>query len=180
MTKEKKYYRTTIKKERQKIRKTQVEKLSNKIIQKLKKLPEIKKAKKIAIYLDYNNEVKTRKLKKWLLEQGKKVYVPKMTTNGIVFVQIKEKTQFKKNKVGIKEPKKGRKTNPKKIELFIIPGIAFTKDLHRIGSGKGYYDKFFSKHKIKAKKIAIAYDFQIIKKIKKENHDIRMDMIITD
>ncbi len=177
---EKNYYRKKIKAIRKKITKEKAERLSNKIIEKLKNQAIIKKANTIAIYLDYDNEVKTEKLKNWLLKKGKKVCVPKTTKSEMKFILIKDKTIFKKNKTGIKEPKKGKKADPKKIEVFILPGIAFTNDLHRIGSGKGYYDNFFAKHKIKAKKIGLAYEFQIIKKIKSEKHDIRMDKIITE
>ena len=44
----------------------------------------------------------------------------------------------------------------------------------------GYYDEFLSSNKINVKKIALAYDFQILDKVPNEEHDIKVDSIITE
>ena len=70
--------------------------------------------------------------------------------------------------------------NERNIDLIIIPGIIFDKRLTRHGRGKGYYDKFLNG--IKSIKCAIAYDFQVIKdgSLHRQDHDIPMDMIVTE
>jgi len=62
---------------------------------------------------------------------------------------------------------------------MIMPGVAFDKKKHRIGYGKGFYDKFLSEHEIEHK-IALAFDFQILDSIPFDEYDIMPDMIITE
>ena len=70
--------------------------------------------------------------------------------------------------------------NERNIDLIIIPGIIFDKHLTRHGRGTGYYDQYLEK--INSIKCAIAYDFQVIKDgvLDRQEHDVPMDMIITE
>ncbi|MBW2999653.1 5-formyltetrahydrofolate cyclo-ligase, partial [Candidatus Woesearchaeota archaeon] len=64
------------------------------------------------------------------------------------------------------------------IDLVILPGAAFDKKGNRIGSGSGYYDIFLKG--MDCPKIALCFDFQIVKKIPAEEHDVKADKVITD
>lgn len=64
-------------------------------------------------------------------------------------------------------------------DLIIVPGIAFDKDLNRLGRGGGYYDRFLKRF-AQATKFAVAYDFQIVKRVPSASFDFRMDGIFTD
>jgi 5-formyltetrahydrofolate cyclo-ligase len=55
--------------------------------------------------------------------------------------------------------------------------VAFDIHGHRLGYGKGYYDRLLKK--IKGLKVGLAYDFQIVDKLPVEPHDIPVDLIIT-
>ncbi len=43
---------------------------------------------------------------------------------------------------GIQEPKQGIPTEIEKIDLVLVPLLAFDKAGHRVGYGKGFYDRF--------------------------------------
>ena len=61
--------------------------------------------------------------------------------------------------------------------LIVMPGVAFDRELHRIGHGGGYYDRYLTAHP-EHETIAIAYDFQVLAQVPFEEHDIRpMDLI---
>ncbi len=64
------------------------------------------------------------------------------------------------------------------IELVIVPGIVFDIKGYRVGHGLGYYDKFLKK--TNAKKIGLAFEFQVVSEISYEEHDIKMDKIVTE
>jgi 5-formyltetrahydrofolate cyclo-ligase len=66
-----------------------------------------------------------------------------------------------------------------KMDLLIIPGIVFDLQGNRLGYGKGYYDRFLSLRKIKYI-IALAYELQVINQIPNNEHDIPVDIIITE
>ena len=61
---------------------------------------------------------------------------------------------------------------------MITPGLAFDDNFSRLGKGGGYYDKFLSRA-VNAKKIALAYDCQLVEKVPIEPHDLKVDAVIT-
>ena len=66
------------------------------------------------------------------------------------------------------------------IDLAIIPGIAFDERGGRIGHGTGFYDKFIPKLEITTRKVALAFECQIVPQIPMEPHDRYIDIIITE
>lgn len=62
--------------------------------------------------------------------------------------------------------------------VAIVPGMAFDSSGHRLGRGKGYYDRMLAKCRPYA--IGVAYSFQIIDAVPFDEHDISMQEIITD
>ena len=67
---------------------------------------------------------------------------------------------------------------PAQIDCIIVPGAAFDKNFNRLGLGGGYYDRFLPQA-VKAKKIALAYDFQLVDNLPLESHDAKLDFIFT-
>ena len=82
--------------------------------------------------------------------------------------------------MGILEPIDDSIVIKKDIDLIIVPGAVFDKDFNRIGYGGGYYDRYLEDIAYKNNKVVLAYDFQIVDKIEKEEHDVKVDIIITD
>jgi len=80
------------------------------------------------------------------------------------------------------EPDANRcKTVPmERIDIAIIPGLAFDEKGGRIGSGRGYYDRLIPKLAITTRKVALTFEEQIIPQIPMESHDKHVDIIITD
>jgi 5-formyltetrahydrofolate cyclo-ligase len=66
------------------------------------------------------------------------------------------------------------------IDIAIIPGIAFDEKGGRIGSGKGYYDRMIPDLAITTRKVALAFEEQVVQQIPMESHDKHVDIIITD
>ena len=64
------------------------------------------------------------------------------------------------------------------IDCVIVPGAAFTVDGGRLGLGGGYYDRFLPLA-VNAKKIALAYDFQLVDALPIEAHDVSIDFVIS-
>ena len=83
---------------------------------------------------------------------------------------------------GVLEPITGRcKTVPiASIDIAIIPGIAFDEKGGRIGSGDGYYDRLIPRLSITTRKVALAFECQIVQQVPMESHDKHVDIIITE
>jgi 5-formyltetrahydrofolate cyclo-ligase len=65
-------------------------------------------------------------------------------------------------------------------DLVVIPGAGFDFAGNRLGYGAGYYDSLLSQRKKKIPVIALAYEEQIVDSIPAEQHDVKVDMIVTD
>jgi 5-formyltetrahydrofolate cyclo-ligase len=143
--------------------------------------PAIPPAKCAMVYLSTQSEVKTSGLINFLLSAGITLYVPCLENGSIIPVRYTRGCSLKKGAFKIKEPaKKLRASTPKCIGLVLVPGIAFDKNGHRIGFGKGFYDKFLKKLPKKAVKVGIAFDNQLVASITHEPHDVHMDYILTE
>ena len=86
--------------------------------------------------------------------------------------------QLKINEWGIQEPKQGIPTENEKIDLILVPLLAFDKNGHRIGYGKGYYDRFLKNCKASAKKIGLSL-FEVEDKIPSEQYDVTLTAVVT-
>jgi 5-formyltetrahydrofolate cyclo-ligase len=137
----------------------------------------------VGIYYSIGSEVKTFDIIKHSLENKKEIALPRVIdSTKIQFFKIMEdkfeKIKFTKGKYGIFENSIST-TIIDKIDLLIIPGIAFDLKGYRIGYGKGYYDRFLSLGKSKCI-MGLSYESQIINEIPNNEHDIPVDIIITE
>lgn len=135
-------------------------------------------------YVNIKKEVRTRLIIDNLIKKNKTVSVPiclQKTTN-LIASKINSLDELESSFFNLFEPKKEKieEISPINLEVIIIPGIAFDRSGNRIGFGKGYYDRFLKKVKPGALKIAMAYDFQVLKDLPTDSFDVNMDMIITD
>lgn len=162
--------------------KEDVKKNSNAIMDKITGLDIYKQSKVVFIYMDFKNEVMTSNLIKRMLSEKKRVVIPYTDSINTVLIpsEITKESDLKQNSFGYFEPKSILPVNIEEIDLVIVPGVVFDKNLNRIGFGKGYYDKILNRLKPSAKKVALAHDFQVLEDIPAEEHDVKMDMIITE
>ncbi len=101
---------------------------------------------------------------------------PKVTDDGMI--EARTATEWSKGPYGIMEPAKGEYADPGDLDVILVPLVAFDEKLHRLGHGKGYYDRFLKN--TKALKIGIAYEIQKEKDIPVTDGDVPMDLIITE
>jgi 5-formyltetrahydrofolate cyclo-ligase len=134
-------------------------------------------ASHICIYNSMRDEVHTHEfIKKWMPE--KVFYLPAIVNNTIVLRKIDTNTVFEKSSIGVDEPIGENFMNYAKIDLAIVPGLAFDRKGNRLGRGKGYYDQFLPK--IKAPKIGVCFDFQLIDQVPIDEWDVKMDMLVSE
>lgn len=63
-----------------------------------------------------------------------------------------------------------------RIDLILVPGVAFDRNRNRLGRGKGYYDKILKQ--TSAYKLGVCFDFQLLDEVPTEEHDVKMDRVI--
>ena len=98
------------------------------------------------------------------------VYQPRRVTD--LHVQIIS------GKFGIREPSEFCvPIPPNDLDLVLVPGVAFGLDGHRLGRGKGYYDRLLQS--FSGTKVGVAFEEQIVEVVPSEANDVRMDVILT-
>lgn len=134
-------------------------------------------AKTIFIYHNLEDEVQTIDfIKRW--SDKKQFYLPVVVDDDLVFRKYTSEMEFQQSSMGINEPIGIDFADYKKVDLIIIPGVAFDRKKNRMGRGKGYYDRFLQK--ISAPKMGICFEFQLLNDIPIDNNDIKMDYVVSE
>ena len=116
----------------------------------------------------------------------KRLFVPVCDTRGNMFFrQLQPDTEIRKSYFGLWEPLAGLSIDARKIDVVITPLVAFDNDLHRIGMGKGYFDRCFHflrhrKNWFRPKLIGVAFDSQKVEEITPNPWDIALYGVITE
>lgn len=173
---EKRKIRDKIKKLRSDLTKEQVAEDSKLIYNQIIDNKIFERAEVVMSYMSFQNEINTEKINEYIISCRKKLLLPKMLDREIIKA-IEYTGEFKiDNSFGIKEPV-GEIYNGD-IDLIIVPGMVFDREGNRIGYGRGYYDRFLRLYP-KARKISLAYEFQILDRLEAEEHDEKIDEIVT-
>jgi 5-formyltetrahydrofolate cyclo-ligase len=164
----------------------QIASMSGRIELSLLDRSEIKTAKTIFTYVNFRSEVSTREIINQLLHQGKQVAVPitRVKEKRLDIVTISDpENDLVSGYWGIPEPREElvdqRLIAPGDIDVIILPGSVFDKRCGRFGYGGGYYDRLLSQIPA-AKRIALAFDLQVVDEIPLKDHDEILDFVITE
>ena len=149
------------------------------IAKKIHSLQIIKKAKTILFYMPIHGEVDLKPFFK-KSKPDKKFILPRVKNELTLHLyHINDLDDVEHGSYKILEPKLHlKRAKITDMDIALVPGIVFARNGHRIGYGKGFYDRLLKK--IKCPKIGIAYDFQMVENIPGEAHDTPMDMIVTE
>lgn len=143
------------------------------VYNKLLTLNEFVNAKSCFCYVDFKNEVPTKKIMDYF--KNKSLFVP--VVDGEIMHAVEFADLGTKNNFGVCEPI-NYKIVQKCPDISVIPLVACDVLGNRIGFGKGYYDKYLANKQ--TVKIAVCYDFQVIDSVPSQPQDIKMDYIITE
>lgn len=154
---------------------------SEKIMERLFSLDDFIGASTVMFYIDMRNEVETKSAVERAFDMGKRVIVPKVKKGyGLLAIEIHSLKELEPGTFGVLEPVKNEEIPLEDIDLVVVPGVAFNEMGFRLGYGGGYYDNFLPKLRKDAKKVAVAFDMQLVEDLPTEPHDVRMDMIVTE
>jgi 5-formyltetrahydrofolate cyclo-ligase len=141
------------------------------------KSEEFQYAKIIGAYFAAGSEVKTDLLIGEAKRLGKVVALPRTEKEMIHFYEMSSTRELSLGRFGVMEPPLTRPVG--RIDLLVVPGIAFDKKGYRLGYGKGYYDCYLSGKKPQFT-IGLAYNFQLLESLPHDAHDVKVDAIATE
>ena len=131
-------------------------------------------------YYPSNYEIDDLEILDLLQKKNFKISLPVIKKNNQMdFYKWSNNYPLKINKFGIPEPISSKKFYP---DILLVPLVSYDNDYNRLGYGGGFYDRYIEKiEKIKKIiKIGLAFTYQKVKKIITNEHDIKLDFIITE
>ena len=148
---------------------------SEKILQRLAEHPLFLQADKVMLYASLPDEVQTLDfIEIW--RNRKTIILPTVVGDDIIPVELAEDVVFAEGDFHIPEPQSHPYTGD--FDLIVVPGMAFDANGHRLGRGRGYYDRFLALHP-QVYTIGLCFDFQLLPDVPSEPHDRIIDEIIT-
>lgn len=139
----------------------------------------VSSARTVLLYYSMKGEADTHGLVEELYKRGLEVLLPKVVGDGsMTLISYTGKDCLKPSgKFHILEPEGEPFTDYGKIDVAIVPGIAFTRGGKRLGRGGGYYDRLLPSlpH---AWKIGLCFPFQVFDDIPTGSLDIMVDEIV--
>ncbi|MFT5394823.1 MAG: 5-formyltetrahydrofolate cyclo-ligase [Gammaproteobacteria bacterium] len=171
--------RTALKQRRSLLSESKRKDMSQQICKYLYEIDEFNQAKSIFCYISYLSEVETHALINDFIGRNLALAVPKiMEKTEMIAAPLTDLSDLKPDKMGILTPKINQSASGP-FDIAITPGVGFTVTGERLGYGKGYYDRWFSQHKVKTK-IGIAFEIQLVERLPIEETDISLDILVTE
>lgn len=136
-------------------------------------------ASTLALYCSIRSEVATSGIFAAALRAGKRVLYPRTVGTTLEFVAVETLEALEESRFGICEPRSGEAFPLAAIDLIVLPGVAFDEKGIRLGYGLGCYDRALAEVG-QPTLVGLAYDFQIVALLPREEHDIPVDFVVTE
>ena len=152
-------------------------------------LEQYHRAKSLCFFASMGHEFDTSFLLGDALDRGRVCFLPRVLRIGkkdaeMVMLRVyslEDFNTFEKNAWGIPEPpdEVERREGIQDVDVIVMPGMAFDRQGHRLGYGKGFYDRFIHSCPRKPLLIAPVLPEQLIEKVPVDPWDVSMDFIVT-
>ena len=160
--------------------------------QRLRRLPEVQRARRVALYLPSDGEIDPTGLLPWFRRRGARVHLPvlkPLSHNALWFVHYHTGTPMTANRFGIPEPEtrhgahRARRRPAWALDLILLPLVGFDDDGQRMGMGGGFYDRtlaFTRRPGPRPRLIGLAHDCQRVERLPVAPWDVPLDAIVSD
>ena len=177
-------YRQSILQGRAALNASDITQLSESILKLAHKGLDISTCEALGGYFAANNEVSIEAIIKTRLQKKLTTTFPVISSNqSMAMVNPENLKKLSKNKFNILEPVSGNEVLPMEHDMIIVPTVGVDKNGFRVGYGGGYYDRLLKPildRKNRPLIIGLVYDFQLIDDLINEEHDIKLDVVVTE
>ncbi len=155
----------------------QLEAMSVGVVERLRCNPHFASARTVLLYHSLSDEVCTHRLLDSL--KGKTVLLPKVTGDSTMELRLyTSPCDLATGAFGIEEPVGAAFADYGAIDVAVVPGMAFDAQGHRLGRGRGYYDRLLARMP-GVYKIGLCFGFQLLDKVPSEATDVVMDEVVS-
>ncbi len=160
--------------------------LSLAISKRLSTVPGFEPLSSLLIYISVRTEVRTWPIIEQRLQRKEPVFIPYCQGNELKIFRLASAEQLCRGSYGILEPTPALCGQPEfhtsidEITMVLVPGVAFDRQGHRLGYGKGYFDRMLAQAPANLIKVGLAFECQLFDHIPVDDHDITMDFVVTE
>lgn len=145
-------------------------------------MEEFRTALRVGLYAAFKNEIRTELLFQEGDRHRKEIYFPAVDQQqqGMSYFRVLCFEDLLPIDGGMREPsaKQSRLRDLNTLNVLIVPGVAFDLQGSRMGFGKGFYDTHLAQ--FRGKRIALAYDFQLVAELPAAVRGRKLDWIVTE
>ncbi len=174
----KKEIRKEILKHRRSLTEEEIRSGSHAIAEKILSMEVYQKAEAVYLYIDCKGEASVREIYEAALRDDKRIAAPRVHGEDMTFYYIHSMEEdLEPGYFAIPEPKTSLPEATDETALLLVPGVGFDPECHRLGYGKGFYDKYlFDKRNLHT--IGIGFDCQMVSLIESNETDIKPMQVI--
>lgn len=152
------------------------------LVRHLVNLPAYRRARDLAVYWPADGEADVRAVAAHAWSNGKRLYLPVVGRGGLMrFARWMQHGDLRPNRYGIPEPVQVRQCVPAgRLDLVVMPLVAFDARGNRLGMGGGYYDRALSGQRWRRLLVGVAFSCQHASSIPAQAWDVPIDLVITE
>lgn len=159
-----------------------VEEASRAVAHRIIMMEEVRTALRVGLYAAFKNEIRTDFIFQEEDKRRKELYYPAVDAEGggLAYFRVMKLEDLKQGADGMREPtvKQSRLRDLNTLNVLIVPGVSFDLQGGRMGYGKGFYEK--SLMAFRGKRVALAYDFQVVGELPQAARGRKLDWIVTE
>lgn len=139
------------------------------------------RAKTILLYAAFGGEADLAALAEEAARQGKTLAYPVCGENFSMTAAVPAPDGWEVGAYGIRTPilSRARCLTPEELDLILVPCTAFDAACHRVGMGKGYYDRYLPRC-TRAEKLGVAFEAQRVEQAAVDGYDQKLDGFVTE
>lgn len=148
-------------------------------------LPEYRRAGSVLWYVGVRSEVATLDVLPRALAEDRQIALPYCVGDELELFRLSSLEQLLPGAYGILEPSSAfrsqsqHRVSATDLDLVVVPGVAFDVCGGRLGHGRGYYDRLLAQVRDQTVLVGAAFECQIVAAVPMEDHDVRMDFVVT-
>lgn len=145
-------------------------------------LPEYRAARTVGAYWPLAGEVDSTDLCARVLADGKGLFLPRVESDSEVSLRrVWQLDALMPGRFNILEPAESAAVaQPREVDLFLVPGLAFDALGGRLGYGRGYFDRLLHAARLGATFVGLCFEAVRVDEVPMEAHDVRMHLVITE
>lgn len=148
-------------------------------VTRLGQLPEVRRARSVALYAANDVEVDVTALVPTLVDRGVITSFPRVVGDDLELVAASDVSRLVVGYRGLSEPT-GPAIDPEVVDVIVVPGVAFDPTGGRVGQGGGHYDRLLARLSASAVRIGVGFSCQVVPRVPREAHDQPVDLVVTE